>query len=272
MSNILKAALAGSVAAIIGAPALANTVTIHFDGTDGVVTSLFYDGNRDNMGSDKGYMMLDNAAAPKSRMGLARPVLPADLAGATVNSAILNAKDTWWNASVYTGVEVHRISSTVAWQPGDGDWANRWSPGGDNGATVYFANHISGGAAGGQGGTDWAGNPFTWDDTATAQPVSTALGALIANPANLTDGTYTVNGNGLLNTFDLTELVRHWADGSWANNGFAISMLNAVGSSGSRLSLLGSNGLTIDYTPVPEPASLLLLALGGLALLRRRGR
>lgn len=81
----------------------------------------------------------------------------------------------------------------------------------------------------------------------------------------------------------LTAIVQSWALGAYPNYGFHISphggaLDNDLDNYGGTATFFYSNEaaqafrpiLTIDYTPVPEPAAMGLLAIGGAMMLRRR--
>lgn len=71
--------------------------------------------------------------------------------------------------------------------------------------------------------------------------------------------------------WDVTGIVASWADGSLPNYGFEQAGNNftwQMSESGSQFQPV----LFIDYTPVPEPATMALLVLGSLTMLRRRQR
>lgn len=78
-------------------------------------------------------------------------------------------------------------------------------------------------------------------------------------------------------TFNVTSLVQGWYDNSIENRGFAIVNVSAAGQPGNMFWAGKANvnenwrpTLVIDYTPVPEPTSLLGAGVGAMLLLRRR--
>jgi len=259
--------------------ASAATVRITFDGTNGVSSSL-WDGTNgtvdqntfggSNTGADpahRAYLTLprENDGYP---IALYRPVLPADFAGAIVNSATFLVRDANFNGGAGTSnIQARRVNvpgANVTWDPGTGTRGTRFSPP-HNGAQMFWSDFD----VAANNGIDWAGNfqNGPWNGGSATDFRTTAL-------ADLLDA-QTLDGNGTQASFNLTTLAQNWASGLWQNDGFALSTLNAVGNTnGFQIDTSGgSRGLTLDYTPVPEPASLFLLALGGgLTLLRRRSR
>src|SRR5678816_1418983 len=115
-------------------PASATLVRITFDGTNGVSSSL-WDGTNgtptqetfggSNTGADaqhRAYLTLprENDGYP---VALYRANLPADFAGAIVNSATLTVRDANFNGGSTTNVELRRVTvpgAGVTWDPGTG--------------------------------------------------------------------------------------------------------------------------------------------------------
>ena len=275
--SIMWAVVLGTVLGM-SAAASAATVRITFNGTDGVSSSL-WDGTNgtltqetfggSNTGADaahRAYLTLprENDGYP---VALYRANLPADFAGAIVNSATFLVRDANFNGGgPTTNIQARRVNvpgAAVTWDPGTGTRGTRFSPP-HNGAQMFWSNFN----VANNNGIDWAGNPQNgpWNGGSATDFRNTALADLLA--------TGTLDGNGTQASFDVTLLAQNWASGTWENDGFALSTLNAVGNTnGYQIDTSGgSRGLTLDYTPVPEPASLALLALGGLALLARRSR
>jgi hypothetical protein len=142
-------------------------------------------------------------------------------------------------------------------------------------------------ASGGFGADAGPGNPFTvsahavnadplasiTDDTNPGGPISWINyfnnNILTADPAALTS----IDGFGPV-TFDVTSIVNDWLDGS--NTIFAIALTGTNDTSGNGflhgfLNNTESPGSTF-LTVVPEPASVALIGLGGVALIARRRR
>ena len=270
---------ATALGAALGMSAVASAAVIRitFDDVDGVATSLWdaplgsgtvsqetFGGS--NTGADplnRAYLTLpeENDGFP---VALYRANLPGDFVGATVNSATLVAREGFFNGGgPTTNVELRRVNLAGAtpWDPGDGTRGTRTTTP-DNGAQMFWADFD----VSNNNGIDWAGNlqAGPWDGGSATDFRTTALADLIDAETM---------GSGLTTTWDLTLLAQNWASGLWQNDGFALSTLNAVGNTGGyQIDTSGTleRGLFIDYIPIPEPMSLLLLALGGVAVLRRR--
>jgi hypothetical protein len=153
----------------------------------------------------------------------------------------------------------------VNWDPGSGTFGDRFTTP-DDGAQRFWADFDTAN----NNGLDWAGNVVAgpWNGGSTTDFESTARADLI-DTQNVAGGQFT--------TWNVLGLAQNWANGTWAVDGFTINTFNnafpATELGNYQLRSDGTNrGLVIDYTPVPEPASLSVLALGGLVLLRRRGR
>ena len=269
MKRALVLLLALSLLAGVGQAA---TATIHFNGTDGVTSSLWWesvagwpaDGNN-NTGAEPGRILLtrptDDWYFPA---GLFKFDLPADMVGATINSAALTMHETMYNGQTFGAVELRRINTPATWVAGDGTGGDRWGPM-DNGVGQFFANYDKASDT----GIDWLGNTgITMAAGWKANPFETTA---LADLIDTQDGV----GNGATTIWNLKTWVQNVANGTWDNDGFCLWMgdaYNIVGTGGTidmRMTRDGE-GLTIDYTPVPEPATLALLAGGLLMGLRRK--
>jgi hypothetical protein len=81
---------------------------------------------------------------------------------------------------------------------------------------------------------------------------------------------FTMTSNGTY-FIDITEMYNGWVDGSITNNGLVFSALDE--GDGTKYASFGSTEGSAPYiSNVPEPASIALLGLGGLAMIRRRAR
>jgi hypothetical protein len=273
MMRILQVAALG---AVLGAPALASAAQIQivFDDVDGVATSLWYgtDGNAaqtsfggSNSGGEASNRAFLTVYNQNQGWGVAlyRANLPADFAGATVNSATFTVRDAFFNGGSITNVDLNRVNlpGNVNWDPGTGTNADRFTTP-DNGAQRFWADFD----VATDTGLDWAGNVVSgpWNGGSSTDFQTSAMGQVI-------DTESFVEPAGSNVTWDVLTLAQNWANGTWANDGFALTTFNSTGTVGYQLQTTGTGrGLIIDYTPIPEPASLGLLAVAGLFLLGRR--
>lgn len=253
-------ALLGLVIGGAALPALATVYTYDFSSGGGGTVNPYWDGNAQNSGGESPAFRLGNSAA----VTLFKVVLPGDLAGKTVASATLTIH-TGETFTAYTGVKMFEINPTAPdWAVGDGTWGNRYGAK-DNGATKYWANHVAAG-----GGVDWTGATLSAanDYLAAANGFSTTsvFGTLL--------DTRSVTDSSANTSFNVTAAVQDWANGA-TNRGLALSLLDIpgydLGSAAHNFSATGAGlGLTITYNVVPEPATLGVLALSSLVLIRRR--
>ena len=113
----------------------------------------------------------------------------------------------------------------------------------------------------------------TWDNAGTTANDGIVIGTDTA--ATATDGPKTLSSTIPTATFDVTASLQAWVANPAGNLGWALindhaSQSNtSIGSSDNATMSLRPI-LTIDYTPIPEPASLAVVGLGGLMLLARR--
>jgi hypothetical protein len=294
----MRVLFSASVAAVLGFSTVgfAATHTVKFNGTDGETTSLWYGYafGGSNIGTQQGQLLL---ARPDTDWYFGASLLrvknlPPDLIGGTINSATFVMNDNFGDSTIYDGVEIHRINTPAVWKVGDGAQANRFPDTRvDNGAGRRVADWTGTSTNGREGaGVDWNGVPVVgvgdnstnyfsfatlpaFEDVALAELIDTGRTVGPASTGALLAG----ETRGFA-SFDVTELVADWADGSGdINDGFAIWMGDATlvdGTNPTQGWAFGNalSGLHIDYTPVPEPASVSLLALGALVMRRRRNR
>lgn len=160
--------------------------------------------------------------------------LPVDLPGKIVNSASVTFDINPHPDTIVNGDTVYLVPMVQSWT--------------ETGATWFTSD----------GSTPWTGG----------------------EPGDATDWTHAPGGGGshgwdvvydgdATTTYDVTPMVQDWADGS-ANYGLGWLMVSTDGQivSYPREDANGGGVLTIDY--VPEPATMMLLGLGGLLIRRRR--
>lgn len=255
-----------AVVALLAPSAEATVVTITLGESTSSHESLYWDVTSANPNQNRG------GGGARCYFGIASYIadifrfqLPADLIGGTINSAQFGWSNTWGNDGVYSGCEIRMITSNALWVSG-GSTGVAYT-----GAGRYFANYNP---------TTQTG--LTWTNETLAKDVALSSESYSLENAGLSSTVYDLATTGTADpqpypvpySFTLTSLVQAWANGS-ANNGFAIWGGNASKVSGTDYDEFqpwrwGTGGIMIDYTPVPEPATLTLLVLGGLAMMRRR--
>ncbi len=131
--------------------------------------------------------------------------------------------------------------------------------------TVWGEGNKSGnnGAAAGAGEATWNDSGFGAWATPGAGSGTDYVAAASANTNVLGLGSYNWSSSGL------SADVQAWVDGT-ANNGWILIETTSVSGTARRFSSNGAPTLTVVYTPVPEPSSVALLGLGGIALILRR--
>ncbi|HUW56941.1 MAG TPA: hypothetical protein VMZ92_09910 [Planctomycetota bacterium] len=245
---------------VVSAWASADVLVIDFTEASSLHTSVY----RDNAWpANTGGQPSDMIGGPNSAAGVFYPLYYADLsalAGATINSASFSCDETWYSDDYDNiGVHVRRIDTpagTPLWEEGTGTWGDRWGSA-DNGAGSYAVNWNT---ATGQG-HDWGGTLQTGLNT-SAPDIESAMGSEIVDTDNLLMGTG--------GTWDVQSMIQNWVDGTWENKGFVLDPRDDFGRNANDLV---DPLLTIDYTPIPEPGTMLFAWTGvvaALGWLRRR--
>jgi hypothetical protein len=223
---------------------------------DAVADAVLYEDATGTSANGSGQYLV---AGKTRRFGLRRTVIQFDLssvpAGATIDSAVLRL--TLSQANGTGSYLVSLLRTLTNWAEGPADPADPEGLGTDASAGDTTWIHRS------YESTNWdaAGGDFAFSPSAqsTVDPVFT---------------NYTWSGSGMVAD------VQSWLDDPAGNFGWFL-----IGDEGVEGSALRFNSrthpdaatrplLTVTYTvaPVPEPATLTMLALGGLALVQRRCR
>lgn len=239
---------------VLGAAASASAATYTYTFVKpGDINEICYDGNYQNLGGDSS-IRLGNVA----QVVLFKVTLPGDLAGKTITSATLTAGTTNVTGNLGSIKAVEMKPTGPAWTVGGGLWADRYGAN-DTGADKWFAVRNADGS-----GTGWDGTVYT---TANAYTV-TGSGMDTATDFGTTLDTQTILSTTTTATWSVTAAVQDWANGA-NNRGLALSF-PTPSATYPALANLTSPTLTITYAAVPEPATIGVLAIGSLTLLRRR--
>jgi len=154
----------------------------------------------------------------------------------------------------------------------DGDHAlfiNKNSLGTYQANTTYTLSAYIGQRTDGYGGADWALSLTEGDVVVdyTANPTLVSLGTAVDSATNVTEGG-TPPGWTLVS---VTKTIG--ASDPLIGTSIGVEMFAAYNTAiGGSLQQLQVDGITLDATEIPEPATVILLGFGGLAALRRRRR
>ena len=247
---------------VVSSWASADAITVDlFSAAGALHTSIFDQMHNSNTGGEGGDKVgPPGSSNPYSALYYFDLSAVPGLMGGTVNSATFTVNENWGGTAV-PNVELRRMDCPIMWEQGDGYWdAPDWRFSNDNGCGDYMVDWFADNTT--SSGHDWAGNSWSWLSSSAVR-FPTAVKDLIDNQMVNTGGT---------SVFTMTSLVQNWADGTWANKGFTLYTGNLPSGSPGMASLNGAE-VDIDYDPIPEPATMLLIGTGVLATLgwvRRR--
>ena len=336
-----RALVAAAVLMLVTTFALADTARWTFDEADAKKASINFHSDPSVQNNHQALDPATSGFGYKFSLGLNegyerfpvvllyKPITEA-MYGATITVATFGIAETWGTSLRADDVKLQRFTPVegIDWVASLATRAQRNTN--VNGVGQYFANYDTVTKT----GLSWAGTTAGLSDrgTAMAPSVETFLGDVIDTQDNFGQGIYPSNP-----LWDCQTLVQNWVDGIWANQGFALSALDAVRTDAGTATYSefvtdrwGFSGMIITYTPttrgdankdtfvndddlslllsnwkggqvgwgkgdfnmsydvddddlslllsnwtgggatVPEPATMGLLLLGGLGLIRRR--
>jgi hypothetical protein len=164
--------------------------------------------------------------------------VPGDLAGETVISATVtvNLRDDYDNPATVGNI-LYAEGISQAWLEGTGWGADDAAAAGASWETYDGVNPWPGDQGGGDG--------VVYDSA-------------------------TVIATGQLLTFDIAALAQKWADGTLGTHGVKIAASSGTTTNGLSSREYTEGGAILDMTYTPEPATMMLLGLGGLLIRRKK--